>query len=242
MNPILIAGMRSLRSLMRGDIFWHLLWPTLAAVVFWGLVAAFTWTSTAAGVVALIHGLPLVGSWMGDGSVVSVLVNISLLLLLLPLIYVTASVLVAVIAIPVMLDRLAATDYQDLEQRRGGSMAGSIANAVLAVVIFCVCLLLSLPLWLIPGLGIAISVFLSAWLNQRCYRYDALMNHADSLELRRIAKNRRGGMYILGGGAAILAFVPILNLFVPALTGLMFVHYLLEALRVERARPMKTVY
>lgn len=241
MNQIFLASVRALRSLARADIFWHLVWPTLAAILVWGLLGVFFWSSAVSGVLGLLRALPLVGDSVGEAGVMSVLVQISLLLLLVPLVYVTASVLVAVLAVPIMLDRLAATDYRELEMRRGGSMAGSVINAMVAVLLFVCALLLSLPLWLIPGMGIAIMVLLTAWLNQRCYRYDALMNHADQVELGRLPREKRGGLYALGIGAAILAFVPFLNLLVPALTGLVFVHYLLEALRVERARPMKTI-
>lgn len=242
MNQLFLAGMRSMRSLFRPGIFLHLLWPTLASIVFWGGIAAYFWTDAAAALVSLIQSIPLIGGWMGDGGVGTVLANILLVLAILPMIYVTASFLVAVVAVPLMLDRLANTDYRDLEMRRGGSVAGSIVNATWALLLFLGALLVSLPFWLIPGVGVVISILLSAWLNQRCYGYDALMNHADREEMRRIGKERRGGMYALGIAAGIAAFVPFFNLLVPALTGLVFVHYLLEALRVDRTRPMKTIY
>lgn len=241
MNQILLASTRALRSLIRRDIFWHLIWPTVAALALWGLVAVLYWSAAVTVVLDTLQGLPMVGNWVAESGLAPVLVSITLLMLLVPLVYVTASVLVAVLALPFMLDRLAATDYRDLEMRHGGSLLGSVLNALVAVLLFLCVLVLSLPLWLIPGLGVAVSVLLSAWLNLRCYRYDALMNHADALELRRIARDRRGGMYALAIATALLAFVPLLNLLVPALTGLVFVHYLLEALRTERARPMKTI-
>jgi uncharacterized protein involved in cysteine biosynthesis len=103
-----------------------------------------------------------------------------------------------------------------------------------ALLFFIVLGLLSLPLWFVPGLGIVLSIALSAWLNQRCYRYDALMQHADRDELRRLPREHRGSLYLIGATAGVLVFVPIFNFFVPALSGLAFVHYLLQALRESR--------
>ena len=39
MKDILVAFGRASRSLMRRDIFWHLLWPGLLALVIWAVVA-----------------------------------------------------------------------------------------------------------------------------------------------------------------------------------------------------------
>jgi hypothetical protein len=41
-------------------------------------------------------------------------------------------------------------------------------------------------------------------------------------------------MLLLGGGSALLAYVPVINLVAPAYAGLAFVHYLLERLRQDR--------
>ncbi len=54
-------------------------------------------------------------------------------------------------------------------------------------------------------------IALSAWLNQRCYRYDVLMRHADREELRRLPREHRGALYLIGAAAGILAFVPIVQ-------------------------------
>lgn len=226
--------------MFRPGVFWHLLWPSLGAIVVWTTVLLVFWKDIVAGVIGILQHLPLVGDWMGS-TVATVGVQVLLFLGALPLVYVTASVLVAVIALPMMLEKVAASDYPDLERRRGGTQLGSIANSVWAVLLFIVALLLSLPFWLIPGVGVVLSLLLAAWLNQRCYCYDALMNHADAIEIKRLPKDNTTGIYAIGIGSGVLAFVPLLNLFVPALTGLVFVHFLLEALRQERLRPMRTI-
>ena len=162
--------------------------------------------------------------------------KIGLVMLALPMIYVTAAFLVAAVALPLMLERVAATDYADIARRAGGSQVGSVWNALTSVLQFIVLLVLSLPLWLIPGAGLLISLLLTAWLNQRAFSYDALMAHADKFEMKALPAAQSGGLFGVGLLGAAMAHVPLINLFAPALSGLAFVHYLLSALRVARQR------
>ena len=246
MGMILLAGGRAVRSLAQPGVLWHLLWPALLSALVWVVLGALFIGDLAAALEALLPGLPLLGKWFVAGGAwahvaVSGLLQILLWLLLLPLIYVSALLLIATVALPLMLERVAARDYAELQRRAGGSQWGSLRTSVLAALSFIALLLLSLPLWLIPGAGLVISVLLSARLNQRCFSYDALMNHADADELLRLPQLCKTDLRLLGIIAGLLAFVPILNFVVPALSGLSFVHYLLEALRRERTRPLKDI-
>jgi hypothetical protein len=60
------------------------------------------------------------------------------------------------------------------------------------------------------------------------------MAHADKFELKDLPARQSGGLFGVGLLGAVLAHVPFINLFAPALSGLAFVHYLLSALRVSR--------
>lgn len=239
MRDILIALVRAARSLGRRKILWHLLWPSLVAVTLWAFIAAFSWSAVVESIVGWLHGWRLTSAWLGASEVAAttmeVLVKIALALLLVPLVYVTAALLVAIVALPLMLARVAGDEYADLEQRQGGSNWGSAWNSIVAVVLFLLGLLVSLPFWLIPGVGLIVTLVLTAWLNQRAFGYDALMLHADQGELVRLPRALRERMLLLGGLCALLAYVPVINLVAPAFCGLAFVHFMLESLRRERA-------
>ncbi|MBR0568415.1 EI24 domain-containing protein [Azoarcus sp. L1K30] len=245
MKEIILALGRSLRSLTRTGIFWHLIWPGIFATVLWTVVAVMSWTFIVEGVVAWIDGLSWVGGWLDSSEVAAgvlvVLVKIAVALAFVPLIYVTAAILVAVVALPMMLERVARRDYADLEMRRGGSNMGSVWNALVATGLFLGALLLSLPFWLLPGVGLVVPVLLTGWLNQRAFGYDALMMHADREELGRLRVDQRMPMLVLGGGTALLAYVPLVNLLAPAFSGLSFVHFMLESLRRDRTRNGVTI-
>lgn len=238
MRSILLAFGRSLRSLMRRDVLWHLLWPGLLSTVLWVSVGIASWSAVVAGIMDWIEQTRWIGAWVTASEVTAavmlILVKIALAFAFVPLIYVTAAVIVATVALPMMLERVARKDYADLELRRGGTNLGSVWNTLVATAVFVGILLLSLPLWLIPGVGLVVPILLTGWLNQRAFGYDALMLHADREELARLPKALRMPMLALGGAAALLAYIPFVNLVAPAFAGLAFVHYMLEALRRER--------
>lgn len=240
MKTILLSYASAARSLGRRGVLWHLVWPTLVASLVWSGLLVLSWGSLIALGSAYITGLPLVGNWLAgsEGALMVALLmfKIGLVMLALPMIYVTAAFLVAAISLPMMLDKVAASDYADVERRGGGSSAGSVWNALTSVLQFLLLLVLSLPLWLVPGAGPLISLVLTAWLNQRAFSYDALMAHGDKVELKQLPKEHAGSLFGVGLLGAAIAHVPLLNLFAPALSGLAFVHYLLSALRVARGR------
>ncbi len=239
MTEILRAFGRSLRSLSHAGVLWHLVWPTLVAMVIWLAVGVAVWSPVVDGVMGWIREWPwaadqLAASQMG-AVVVLILIKIVLALLFVPLIYVTAALLVAAVALPMMLERVSRQDYGDLELRRGGSNVGSVVNAMVAGLVFLVGFVVTLPFWLIPGVGLVLSVLLTAWLNQKAFSYDALMLHADPEEMERLPRACKSGTFGVGLGSALLAYIPVVNLFAPAFCGLAFAHFLLEALRRDRA-------
>lgn len=238
MKAALNAYGRAFSSLSRGAMLWHLLWPGLVSLVLWAGLALGYWSDMVALLMAGLRGLPWIGDLAAGGTVfgiaAAVVLHFLLAGLLLPLIYVTTLLIVGVFALPLMLEQVAEREYPELEARRGGSLLGSLVNALWATALFIVLLVLTLPLWLVPGLGVALPILLSAWLNQRVYRYDALMQHADRDEMRVLPKQCRGGLTLVGLGTGLLAWVPLANLLAPAFAGLASVHYCLSALESQR--------
>lgn len=236
MEDVLRAFGRAVRSLTQPAMLWHLIWPTLVAVALWGALAWLFWSDLA----AWLMGLPWMAGLLETGeslaTAAAAATHVVLALLLLPLVYASAVLLAATVALPLMLERVARRDYPQLERRGGGTLAGSLGNALAALAVYLLGLLLTLPLWLIPGLGLVVLVLWSAYLNQRTYRYDALMAHADAREMHALIRARRSDLMMVGIGAGLLAYVPVINLVAPAFAGLAFVHYCLAALKRWRAK------
>ncbi len=233
---ILDALLRALRSLFSARMLWLLIWPMLAALLLWGLLAAvfwddlnrfFTWGLAALGVRQGFEGVDL--HVLGIG--LSVLLH---LILLVPAVMFTALMITALFAVPIMVRQVARVHYPGLEARHGGTFTGSLGNALLGTLGYLGLWIATLPLWLFGPLGALAPLLAAGYLNQRLFRYDALAEHADRAEMRTVFRTHRAELWLLGGVLALLQYVPGLNFFAPVLTGLAFVHFLLEALFRER--------
>jgi CysZ protein len=238
MPDILRAYASAVRSLRERSVRRHFLWPILAAAVLWlGAGLAF-WDRLARALTSLVRQVGPMGSLLtpGQGAEAAVVQSLKVVLYLVsvPLAMVTAVLLLEIVALPFILDRVATLDYAALERRHGGSQWQSLRNTARSFAVAGVVAVLTLPAWLLPGAGVAISLLLSTWVNYRSFRYDVLMNHADPQELRALPAAHRTQLFVVALAAGLLGLVPVVNLLAVPLAGLAFAHYLLRAL--ERSR------
>jgi hypothetical protein len=66
--------------------------------------------------------------------------------------YLTTSLLAAIVIMPLMLKQLAETDYRDVAPMGKDSFTAAAVNSIFASILFIIGWLLTLPLWIIPGL------------------------------------------------------------------------------------------
>ncbi|MCK9387412.1 MAG: EI24 domain-containing protein [Sulfuritalea sp.] len=233
MLEVFAAFTKSLRDLTRADVLWQALWPPLVALVLWTAVAVAVWAqgvALMARVVSMLPGLPWSGwEWVGHWAAVFLL-----LAAFASLVYFTAIVLVAVFALPNLVNLVAARDYPDLGRHGENAFWGSLGNTLGSGAIFVVGCFFMLPLLLIPGALLVLPLLWGAWFNQRTFRFDALAEHATRNEMQSLLRENRGRFHFAGLGAAAAAHVPLVNLLAPALTALVFVHLGLAALRRQR--------
>ena len=239
MADVMLALTRTLASLRQGKIWLYVLIPALVSLIFtagfalWGLgllveqmlayppmTLLISW-----GLVWLAYALAYLGGWMAIFAAA----------------YLTASLLAAIIILPLMLNHLARSEYQDIAPMGADSFTAATVNSVLASILFIAAWLITLPLWLIPGLSLILPMLLMAWLNRRTFAYDALSMHATEDEWRDLKQRHKAPLFMLGLTMALLAHIPILGLLVPAITALSFVHYGLEALRRTRDGALVTI-
>ncbi len=231
------AVARAFASLAHPKILWLMIWPmavSLAlwiglAVLFWG--DAWSWMSGALGYPDAAQ--PGASTW---GNITGAALKwIFLLLLLVPLTLITATLIIGFAAMPVMVKHVGTRSYPRLEQRRGGTVAGSVWNSLWALVLLILLAGVSLPLWLLPPLWPLIPVLLFGYFNERVFRYDALADHADARELQQVIRDNRGKLFALGLSLGVLGYVPLAGLLVPVLGGLVFIHFCLSKLQQMRA-------
>lgn len=238
MISTLDALSRAFRDLFQFKVLWIIIWPMLAAVLLWLVLGVAFW-DTFSGWIA--NGLTAIGiqtwlegfepRWIANG-----IQAIAHLILFVPLVFVTALVMTALFAMPALIRLVADRHYPQLERRNGGSIAGNLLNALLAIGVFAMIWLVTLPLWLI-GVGVLVPFIAATYLNQRLFRYDALAEHASSEEMKILFATNQSSWWGLGLLTGLVQFVPFLNLLAPVLTALAFIHFGLARLANLRQLP-----
>jgi len=237
MSLVISSFVRAFGDLFGPRIIGLLLLPPLGSLMLWGLLSWFFWESWKSGILAVLSTTTVAGwldgwraSWVIDyASALAVLVAI------IPLMYVTALVITEILVMPKVLAFVAERHFPQLARRHGGTLAGSLLNALTGITVFAFLWLLSLPLWLTGAGAVLAPVLTSAYLMQRVFRYDCIAEHADAEELRRSPRAGRGERYALGVLLSLLLYVPVLNLAVPVLTALAYTHFGLARLAAARA-------
>jgi len=228
--------------LLHPRMLWLMLWPLLVALAIWGTVALVFWGELifwlAAHVKEWIQTATFFVSWDAGAAALFAAKGL-VLLMLVPLVQLTALFILGIFGMPQMVEYVAGSRYATLARRQGGSFAGSVWNGAVAFGGLVLLGAASVPLWVFPPLWPVIPVLIVGWVNQRLLRYDALAEHAAADEMRAIIAEQRAALYLLGLALALFAYVPVVGFFAPVLFGLAFIHYLLGLLEARRAAPIE---
>ncbi len=242
MERVAGALVRGFVSLLHPKMLWLMVWPVIVALVIWATLGVLYWSEAAQWIAAQLHRWPpyewavsvwplhLIAAWFGW---------ILLLLLFVPVVLITAVLIISVVSMPAMVAHVGGRDYPGLARRRGGTIAGSLWNAFAALVLLALLFSVSLPLWLIPLLWPVLPIVLFGYFNQRVFRYDALAEHGTAAEIAEVVRRDRGELFLLGVALALVGHVPVLGLFMPVYGGLAFIHYGLERLGELRGEPIE---
>jgi len=226
MTRIFDALTRGFRDLFQLKILWIVIWPILVAVLLW-LTLGLAFSEPISGLFE--SALAAIGfqSWLEGVEprwIASAIHAVLHLMLFVPLVFVTALLITSLFAMSALIRLAADRDHPQLKREKGGGAIGSLLNALFALGIFIAIWVLTLPLWLI-GIGVVAPFVAAAYLNQRLFRYDALAEHASRDEMQTLFAKHRASWWGLGLLTGLLQFIPLLNLFAPVLTALVFVHF-----------------
>jgi hypothetical protein len=222
-----------------------MVWPMLVAIGLWGAAAIALWMQLAVRLAALLERWLEAAVFFVEvdlAYIALIAAHVLLFLAFVPLVYLTALFILGIFGMQSMVEHVAQRSFPQLGRRRGGGVAGSGWNGLVALLGLIGLGVASLPLWLLPPLWPLIPVAILGWVNQRLLRYDALAEHAGREEMAEIFRQRRGDLYLLGVLLAVVAYVPLLGLLAPVWFGLAFIHYLLGALAAARGRGINGGY
>jgi hypothetical protein len=242
MNAVARSLLFAFANMVHPRMLWLMVWPMLIALLVWGVAAVFLWMRTAMRLAEYLRqwvDLNVLFMRFEVGDAMLIVAHVLMVLLFVPIVWFTALLILSTFGMPVMVEHVAARRFPQLARRRGGSVAGSIWNGVVALAGLIGLALVSIPFWLLPPLWPLIPVAIMGWLNQRVLRYDALAEHASGEEMLRIFSARRATLYWMGAILALLAYVPLVGFLAPVLFGLAFIHLLLAELQALRQAPIE---
>jgi hypothetical protein len=165
------------------------------------------------------------------------LIPVVAVFILLPLAGIAGLAVAAVWVMPLVLAHVGKRDYPDVVAKGRNATAISVWNAIWVSVLFVAGWLITLPLWLVPPLGLVLTLFWWTFAFNRMMRVDAIVDYATPEERRIVWRDRNVGFWSLGFGCASLNLIPPAWVFLPVFSGLVFAHYGFEALRQLRREP-----
>ena len=266
MMPLFTSLLRAIASQLHIRMLLLTLLPLLIGLVLWGLLLwqglqplidqLHQWFSH----YALFKGVGERMDMWGLSAIRTLMVPLLAMWLLLPLMILSALLLVVLLAMPAIARHVATHYYPQLIMRHGGSFAGSVWVSLSSFTVFLIIWLVTLPLNLVPLFALCIQPLLWGWLTSRVMAYDALADFADPDERRAILGQQRWSLLIIGivsgglgavpgllwlGGVVSVILFPLLAalaiwlyLLVFVFSGLWFQHYCLDALARVRSMPM----
>jgi CysZ protein len=236
MDSILQSLQRAARDLLTARMLTLALWPMVLSLLVWGALAWWFGAAWKTEIDTLLAGTPLadLAGWLGAEWLTTYAALFLLVLLWLPAMYATAILITSVVLMPIIVEHVATAHYPELARRRGGSLTGSVVNGLFALVLYLLAWIVLLPVWLFAPFGVLVSLLLNAWLNQRLFMYDALSEHADAGELKRLRHAGGWHLFTLSGVLGLLHFVPLINFIAPVYMALAFTHHGLAALNQQR--------
>lgn len=264
MRAVLNAYGRALLSQLHGKILLLSLMPFLLSVAVWAVLLSLGLQPLIDQVQRLFEvndGFRISGAVLGAiglGMFKTMVVPLIAMLLLLPLMILTALVFIGAAAMPAIVRHVGRRHFAALEKKRGGSWLGSVANALATTLAFALLWLMTLPLYAFAPLALAAQVVLWGALTCRVMTYDAMAEHASALERRAILRQHRWpllaigivsgaagalpGMLWVGGSVLSVVLFPFLAaasiwmyVMIFIFTGLWFEYYCLQALAQLRA-------
>lgn len=262
-RPVLTAYTRALKSQFSGRMLRLSIFPVILSVLLWGGALVFGFEPLKELIGTWLPTPPADGSggwWAryGAGALKVIGVTVIAVMLTIPMMVFTAMSFMGIVSMPSIVQHVSERQFPKLEQKRGGSIAGSVQVNVLTVLKFLPLWLLSLPLYIIPPLALLVQIVLWGRVTSTVMCYDALADHASAEEREAILRIHKKELTLIGilsgvigslpgivwiGGTLIsVVLFPVLAVIavwiyvlIFIFTGLWFLYYCLQALEDLRA-------
>lgn len=215
MNDIFRSFARALVSQLHPRMLMLTVVPFILATVLWGGMLWWGWEPIMTTARTLLEGSAFTSwiysmlDWLGLQSLRTVVAPLFVLTLAIPLVIASMLIFISLFSVPAVVRHLDRS-YPDLLKAHGGSIAGSVFQALGNTVVFLLLMIVTLPLWLIPPFFALIPPVLWGWLTYRVMTYDALSEHATAEERKTLMKRHRVPLLAIGVAVGLLGSAPTL--------------------------------
>jgi hypothetical protein len=231
------AFWRAARSQLHPSMIFALFLPVIVTIVLFSILLWFGFAPLNEWLIAQFDQSVIstyADPWVGVAGLLwfkSWLIPFISLFMLLPLAGIAGLAVAAVWIMPWVLSHLSTRNYPDVQARGRHATLLSVWNAIWVSLVFLLGWLITLPLWLIPPLGLILSVFWWTFAFTKMMRIDSLVDHASPAELKAILHERSRSFWIIGLICALANLFPPAWIFLPVFSGLVFAHYSFQAIR-----------
>ncbi|MBL7670376.1 MAG: EI24 domain-containing protein [Bdellovibrionaceae bacterium] len=246
MNDVILSLGRAFVSLLIPKIWWYILLPILVSMVLLLGSAILLWTFgftqlqefLQAGVLIEWISKPFLSFWTQAPVVLSQIVaGVIIIVTVIILSYLICLLLLSTLLVPLLLPIVAEKYYPQLRIPANVYGSGLLVTTV-SFVKYCFGLMVTLPLWLIPGMAFFLTAFWNGYLASQVFPIDVLQGWSTVAEFREIRKTNNLMHFSLGILTSMLFFIPVINLIAPALMALAFAHFDFQALDSLRKREL----
>jgi len=214
LNGVATAWARALRAQFSRRMLLLSLLPLLLSLLVWGTVLGFGlqpfldyldrvfadygWFGAGGGIL----------STLGLGALKVMVVPLMAIILLLPLMIASSLLFMGIVAMPAIERHVGRRQFPQLEQKEGGSFAGSVWMNLTSVIVFAGLWLMTVPLYAVPPLAVLVQAALWGWVTSRVMSYDALAAHASLEERKALMQARRWPLLAIGMVSGVLGAMP----------------------------------
>jgi hypothetical protein len=242
--------------------------PLVGLIAIAGGLSYFFWDSAIDTVFRWLESsawLESLNSWLADMGMANlkrVLAPLLVIFGITPLLVVLVLFVVALVMTPAIVRLVARRRFPDMERKQGASFFASAMWSLASTLLALFAMVISLPLWLIPPLILVLPPLIWGWLTYRVMAFDSLSEHASGEERRRVFKEHRMWLLLMGVATGYLGAAPSIvwasgwffaaafPILIPvaiwiytlvfAFSSLWFAHYCLSALANLRSVPSVT--
>ncbi|MFN8791376.1 MAG: EI24 domain-containing protein [Bdellovibrionales bacterium] len=238
MGDVITAFLSSFRDLARPRLWALMMAPFLGSFILWGFLTWLLWDVFEGWGLMLykLSWMQQLAEWLApyfiltENPLVVLTVAIVLVMGVLPAALVTAVLITSIFLVPVLVQELRTSEFQQITKKSGSFLEGT-GTSLLYSLKYLFTWIVSLPLWiLIPAGPVIIPFLLLAWFNSRILTWEVLTEVGTAQENQRFLHDHSKELFVLGLLSAFFYYIPVINFVAPVIASAAYARFCLTKL------------